>query len=444
MNWMNEYPRPQLRRNSFFSLNGVWKLNGSDINIPFPPQSKRSGYNGMIGDELDYERIFVLPEGFCFDGCRVVLHFGAVDQTAEVFINGKSVVTHEGGYLPFSADITDALKSGENLLSVHAVDTLSKDYPYGKQRKDRGGMWYTPVSGIWQSVWIEAVHEEYIKSIDILPDLSGITLTVHTSVNRCTADIPGAGAYEFAANIPFRIEIPAPKLWSPDDPHLYPMTITAGSDKVESYFALRTVEAGQINSIPCIFLNEKPIFMNGVLDQGYFEDGIYLPESPEGYKSDIINMKALGINLLRKHCKVEPESFYYLCDRLGMLVMQDMVNSGGYSFIPDTALPTVGFQWRPDFLRGKTRSKRHAFFTQHALDTQKHLYNHPCVVAYTIFNEGWDSSMRTDTTGFLKPQTLRACTMRPPAGLHSGKAILTAVMYTFATKCSGVKSSLFS
>ncbi|MBR6766458.1 MAG: glycoside hydrolase family 2 [Clostridia bacterium] len=386
---MNEYPRPQLKRNSFFCLNGKWTMNGSEITVPYPPQSELSGYKGDISDILEYRRAFVLPEGFLSDNRRGILHFGAVDQVAEVFVNEKKVACHEGGYLPFSADITDVLIDGENTLRVHVIDTLSHDYPYGKQRKDRGGMWYTPVSGIWQSVWMEAVPEEHIESLNILPDLMGITLTVKTSAEKCAVEIPGTGYFDLAPNKPVRIEIPEPHLWTPDDPYLYSMTVTADNDRVESYFALRTIETGNFRNHPCVLLNGKPIFLNGVLDQGYFADGIYLPHSPEAFKTDILNMKALGINLLRKHCKVEPEAFYRICDQMGILVMQDMVNSGGYSFIPDTALPTIGIQWRPDRFRRKKRGKRHAFFTRHALDTQKHLFNHPCVIAYTIFNEGW-------------------------------------------------------
>lgn len=389
MNWMNPYPRPQMRRDSFFCLNGKWLLNGSEITVPYPPQSGLSGFKGKLSDDMEYVRHFTLPDGFFFDGCRIILHFGAVDQIAEVFVNGKSTVYHEGGYLPFSADITEMIIEGENTLSVHAVDTLSQDYPYGKQRKDRGGMWYTPVSGIWQSVWMEAVPEKYIECIDILPDLTSVTMTVHTQAEHCTAKVPGCGIIELTPKKPTRIEIPDPHHWTPDDPYLYNFTVQAGIDHVESYFALRTIEIGTYHSRPCVLLNKKPIFLNGVLDQGYYPDGIYLPASEENYENDVRNMKSLGINLLRKHCKIEPEAFYHICDRMGMLVMQDMINSGGYSFIPDTALPTIGMQWRPDRFRRKPNGKRHAFFTQHALDTQKHLFNHPCIIAYTIFNEGW-------------------------------------------------------
>jgi len=378
MSWNTYYPRPQLRRDSFLSLNGEWELNDGIINVPFPPESRLSGYNGPIKKRLEYTRMFTLPEGFTKPGERVILHFGAVDQVAELFINNKWAPPHEGGYLPFSMDITDLLDEGENELFVRAIDPLSHEYPWGKQKKKRGGMWYTPVSGIWQSVWLESVPENHIESLKITPDLTGITICTDKA---CVVEIPGLEPVTIPADMPRRIDIPSPHLWTPDDPYLYNITLIAGSDVVKSYFALRTIEIKDRK----VLLNGKPIFMNGVLDQGYFEDGIYLPESPDGYEADILRMKELGINLLRKHIKIEPEAFYYACDRLGMLVMQDMVNCGGYNFILDTALPTIGLKRRPDSLR----IKKARFFTRHAQDTVDHLYNHPCIIAYTIFNEGW-------------------------------------------------------
>ena len=384
MDWQAYYPRPQMKRERFLSLNGLWQLNGQEICIPFPPESCLSGFCGEITEEMVYSRSFELPEGFLPENHRLHIYFGAVDQTAKVYLNDHLVVSHEGGYLPFSADITEALCPGENELRVEAADTLSRDYPYGKQKKKRGGMWYTPVSGIWQSVWLECVPEKPIESIRILPDLQGITLTVVSKCAWCDAEIDGK-TVRIACNEAVRIEIDQPRLWNTNDPHLYNLKLTTDMDCVYSYFALRTVEIEGNR----ILLNGKPIFLNGVLDQGYFPDGIYLPESPAEYEKDIRRMKALGFNLLRKHCKVEPEAFYDACDRLGMLVMQDMVNSGLYSFVFDTALPTVGFKRRNDRRFPKRGGQRRAFFTRHALDTQAHLYNHPCVIAYTIFNEGW-------------------------------------------------------
>jgi len=385
-NWNEYYPRPQLRRESFLSLNGTWELNGKAITLPFPPESKASGYAGEVNGEMCYRRFFHLPEGFWHKGHQVILHFGAVDQVCSVQVNGRIVMHHEGGYLPFEADITDWLNLGENEIVVNATDTLSHDYPYGKQRKDRGGMWYTPVSGIWQSVWLECVPEKYIEEICIMPDTKGIFLCVESPEESCTVSI-GGKQWEIATNCDVRLEIENPVCWSPENPHLYDMHITAGEDAVDSYFALRTVTIEEVDGVNRVCLNGKPIFMNGLLDQGYFVEGIYLPESPEGYAKDIENMQELGFNLLRKHIKIEPEIFYYECDRRGMLVMQDMVNAGDYHFFRDTVLPTARMQWWPDFRPGG--KKRKQFFEQHCRDTQKHLHNHPCVIAYTIFNEGW-------------------------------------------------------
>ena len=382
MSWMNEYPRPQLRRESYLCLNGEWTLDEQTVQVPYPPQSILSGFEGEVRDMLTYVKLFRMPEGFLPEGYRLMLHFGAVDQIADVFFNGRPVAHHEGGYLPFSADVTAYVKPGENELVVSVLDTLDHDYPYGKQRKKRGGMWYTPVSGIWQTVWMEAVPEKHVKRVRIEPDLTGVTLTVEANGDTVEVDIPGVLSRNIPANKAVRLEIPQPHLWTVEDPYLYSMTITVGDDRVESYFALRTVSIEENR----ILLNGVPVFLNGVLDQGYFQDGIYLPEEPEEYERDVLRMKALGFNLLRKHIKVEPETFYYACDRFGMLVLQDMVNSGPYSFLLDTALPTIGWLNRPLLPAGE---KRKAVFEKHCLDTQEHLFNHPCVVGYTIFNEGW-------------------------------------------------------
>ncbi|MBQ8202565.1 MAG: glycoside hydrolase family 2 [Clostridia bacterium] len=391
---MNHYPRPQLRRESFLPLQGPWTLNGQMINIPFPPQSAGSGFQGEAGDTLRYETTFELPEGFLPSGCRLRLHLGAVDQIADVFVNGKHLARHKGGYLPFHADVTEVLTPGENQLTVLAVDKLDHDYPYGKQSKQRGGMWYTPVSGIWQTVWLEAVPDKCIEGLRILPDLEGIELTVDSEAAHCDAVVTLDGTEIARASWAQtgksrRIDIPQEhrRSWTPDAPQLYDLTVHAGADTVHSYFALRTVDVhadGQGRQRIC--LNGEPVFLNGVLDQGYFTDGIYLPAEPEEYERDVLRMKALGFNMLRKHIKVEPEAFYYACDRLGMLVLQDMVNNGSYNFILDTALPTIGMKYTPHL---PVSRQRKVIFEQHARDTQAHLYNHPCVIGYTIFNEGW-------------------------------------------------------
>ena len=390
--WDRTYPRPQLRRDSFFPLGQGWTLNGRPIRVPWPPQAPLSGWTGEVGDVLRYKTAFTLPEDFAAPGFRVLLHFGAVDQVAEAWVNGKSVVRHEGGYLPFSADITAALLPGENRLEVKAVDTLSRDYPYGKQHKRPHGMWYTPVSGIWQTVWLEAVPERgAVSALRITPDLTGIDVEVEAGGAEFTVSVPlGEGRYVTARGVEgsVRLELPHPHLWSPEDPYLYELTAATETDRVESYFALRTVTTREISGRPRLCLNGKPVFLHGVLDQGYFEDGLFLPAEPEEYERDILRMKELGFNTLRKHVKIEPEAFYHACDRLGMLVLQDMVNSGGYGYLRDTVIPNFVSRRRSD-LGGGGSEKRKAFFERHCLDTVAHLQNHPCIVGWTIFNEGW-------------------------------------------------------
>ncbi len=387
----NSYPRPQMKRDSYCNLNGIWKMNGSDILVPYPPESKLAGFIGKMTDTMVYERRFTIPNNFTKE--RVLLHFGAVDQIATVWVNEKKVGTHKGGYLPFSFDITEyVVRNGDNSLKVEAVDTLSTDYPYGKQTNKPGGMWYTPVSGIWQSVWIENVPETYIEEIKLDVDLNSVQIKIKGNKEMETfkvsvADCTNENIVKEFNGCQGRVEFENPVNWTPENPHLYSMIIETDTDRVETYFALRIIEIKKFDGVNRVCLNGKPVFFHGVLDQGYFCDGIYLPENEEEYEKDILRMKELGYNMLRKHIKVEPEYFYYMCDKLGMLVMQDMVNTGKYSFVKDTALPTVGFKKKNDVVGKTTRAMDN--FKLHTKDTIEKLYNHPCIVAYTIFNEGW-------------------------------------------------------
>ncbi len=405
------YPRPQLKRKSYVNLNGIWDLNGQNIEIPFAPQCALSGFKGDVADKLIYKTTFEIPQDFTQE--RVILHFGAVDQIAEVYVNDVLIGKHEGGYLHFSFDITNEVKRKDvNQLRVEAIDTLSRKYPYGKQCKKRGGMWYTPISGIWQTVWLENVPASYIEEIKITPSMENVEISIVGEVKGFKAVVSSKGkkvtekSFETNTGV---IEIPNPVLWDVENPHLYDVKITAGEDEIESYFALRTVEIKKVDGINRVCLNNKPIFMHGLLDQGYFEDGIYLPEKEEEFENDILRMKELGFNMLRKHIKIEPEQFYYDCDRLGMLVLQDMVNNGGYAYIRDTVLPTFGFKKRND-CKGRYQNPEHKrIFEQHMKDTLHDLYNHPCIIGYTIFNEGWgqfesdrmyDIAKRIDSTRF--------------------------------------------
>ena len=388
-----EYPRPNMKRDSYMSLNGKWELcvkrkdktvYDGEILVPFPPESKMSGIERQFGykDTLKYKRTFTLPEEFIKD--RVILHFGAVDRYSKVFVNGSLVCENDGGYLPFDADITDALCEGENILCVEVTDNLDTDYPYGKQSKKRGGMWYTPISGIWQSVWLESVCVDYIHTLRITPKVNQVTIEVEGGCTEKTL-VLDEKTYEFKSNS-ITLEIENARLWTPDEPNIYEFEIISGKDRVSSYFALREVSIERRGEHSCICLNGKPVFLHGLLDQGYFSDGIYIPATPEGYKNDILKMKELGFNMLRKHIKVEPQLFYYYCDIYGMIVCQDMVNNGKYSFLVDTALPTVGIK---KGITHRATKKRREIFEGTAKQTAQSLYNHPSVCYYTIFNEGW-------------------------------------------------------
>lgn len=397
-----EYPRPQLVRENWQCLNGIWQLDGNPIRVPFVPESVLAGYQGAVNSTMTYCKEFDM-ECKQYTG-RILLHFGAVDQIAEVYLNGTLLGKHEGGYAPFCYEVTEYIREKDNHLEVKVTDELNKDYPYGKQCKERGGMWYTPTSGIWQSVWLEQVPQTYIESLRMTPDLNGVHVQVfdanqvnlsaeakimlHTG-EICTVSLGDGDNYIDLSKITTTSgETYIPQLWEPENPYLYRMTVRAGEDEVKTYFALRTVEIKEIGGAKRVCLNGKPIFMHGVLDQGYFCDGIFLPAEEKEYERDILRMKELGLNMLRKHIKIEPECFYYYCDLHGMLVMQDMVSNGYYSFMRDTALPTVGLLRRKDHGK-RMRKEQKRLFEEHMLETQRLLYNHPCIIAYTIFNEGW-------------------------------------------------------
>jgi hypothetical protein len=401
--WINEVRKdhinPQMARDKVMLLDGQWQCNGHSIQVPYPPEAELSGYEDRAqvlsedwDGKLNYSCTFVLPEDFTLP--VVLLHFGAVDQVCDVYVDDVLAGRHSGGYLAFSFNISELLQgwptNRRHSLRVEVTDTLSHAYPYGKQRKDRGGMWYTPVSGIWKSVWLENVPTEYVIEWKILPDLNGFDLKAVMNTGKSHA---------------LRLDIDDPHWWSPEDPYLYPMHVEIGEDAFDSYGALRTISIRKVEGIQRVCLNEQPVFLHGVLDQGYWPDGLYTPATPQCYDRDILAMKELGFNLLRKHCKVEPAYFYCACDRLGMLVCQDMVQSGGYHYWRDTVFPTLSFKKRNDthYPKGTAcrrepgsqwkdaynDSFRRKFFLNHCLDTMKELQNYPCVIMYTIFNEGW-------------------------------------------------------
>lgn len=427
------YPRPQLVRDRWLSLDGKWdfriKKDGSgdlpekaeQIIVPYCPESMLSGIGRRIAPEdlMIYERRFTVPESW--DGSRVLLNFGAVDQTAEVFVDGEPAGSHEGGYLPFSLDITDILRKSSvdndgksasaddsvkspsadgvrdgntHTIRVEARDSLDHKYPWGKQKADNGGMWYTPVSGIWQSVWLEPVPEKYISSLKISTGADWMEVWAY-GIEAGTIEILGDRydlIKEAATDVPcasIHVDFHWPHLWSPEDPFLYDFVIEGeGGDLVSSYFALRTLTIEEHEGVQRLCLNGSPYFFNGVLDQGYWSGGIYTPPSPQSFADDILAMKSLGFNTLRKHIKVEPELFYYECDRLGMAVFQDMVNNSDYSFLRDSALPTIGLKRKSD-RNSHSDPESRRIFTESMEATVRHLYNHPSICYWTIFNEGW-------------------------------------------------------
>ena len=391
----NEYPRPSLVRDSFLCLNGQWDFAFSreesvsdypeKILVPFPPESALSGIERQpeAGEHLHYRRKFVLPENMV--GKRTILHFGAVDTIVTVYLNGQQIACHEGGYLPFQIDVTKFLCDGENTLQLRVKDELDISFGYGKQTKKRGGMWYTPISGIWQTVWLEAVPERYIESLKITTDLNGVKISVSGGDTKKKITLKSGEIFEFEGE---SVEFSPKEIhhWSPEYPYLYSFVLESGEDKIESYFALREIKSEVVNGIPRLTLNGKPYLFNGLLDQGYYPDGIFLPATSDGYREDILRAKSCGFNMLRKHIKVEPEVFYNLCDRLGMVVFQDMINNSNYNFIYDTVLPTIGFKRLPD--RRRTKLEREIFESQ-MYATLDHLHFFPSILYYTIFNEGW-------------------------------------------------------
>ena len=390
------YPRPQMKRDSYINLNGSWDFSTNygepdgvtAITVPFCPESVLSGVGKHFpeGTWLCYSRKLTLPEGF--NRGRVLLHVGAVDQKTQVFVNKKEAYTHEGGYHSFTVDITEYLQE-ENELFIGCTDSLyNQEFPYGKQTMNRGGMWYTPVSGIWQTVWLESVPEIYIEKLNIENRGCSVTISTVPALNgKVTVKDLGEFILE---NGSVTITPEEPRLWSPEDPYLYAFTLECGEDRVESYFAVRSLEIRKVGKHPRLCLNGKPYFFHALLDQGYWPDGILTPVAPECYAKDILSMKELGFNTLRKHIKVEMEEFYYQCDRLGMIVFQDMINNSDYNFIRDTALPTVflSYQKRSDKTLHPDETHRRRFLeTAEAVVSQ--LKNHPCICYWTIFNEGW-------------------------------------------------------
>lgn len=409
---LSEYPRPMMRRKSYVNLNGYWDYRickemkrrppasyEGQILVPFSPESPLSGVNRRLGpkETLWYHRTFKNP---AVSGERVLIHFGAVDQMCVVYVNGHRAGCHKGGYLPFSVDATPYLGSGMNDLCVRVRDLSDQAWhAKGKQKIKKGGMFYTPQSGIWQTVWMEAVPHNYIREIKCtsLYDTGEVEITVFANVCKRVKIILEERVCEARTNEKVRIRLRARRSWTPWDPYLYRFEVRMGKDKVKSYFAMRcvTVEHDK-KGVPRICLNHEVLFQKGLLDQGYWPDGLYTAPSDEAMIFDIREAKRLGYNMLRKHCKIEPQRWYYHCDRLGILVWQDMVNGGetyhhwyvtyGATAMSIWHLPVTD---RVRRLLSRKRERGRREFEHEMRRTVRTLYGHPSIILWTLFNEGW-------------------------------------------------------
>ncbi len=422
---LTEYPRPQMRRNSYLNLNGRWEyaITDSDesprhwdgtILVPFSPESALSGVGRSLqpGQTLWYRREVIVPQGFIPADGRLLLHFGAVDQEAAVYWNGRLLGRHMGGYNAFTLDATDALGPRNSLVVRVHDDTDASFHSRGKQKTRRGGIWYTPQSGIWQTVWMEAVPRRYIEGLRIVPlfDQSAVEVMVRCSQPlQCEATVDGR-TVPFTSGEPARIPMPDFRAWSPEDPYLYDLSVTLGEDRVESYFGMRKMEVrADRGGVKRLFLNGEPYFQSGLLDQGYWPDGLYTAPSDEALIYDIQTAKAMGFNLLRKHIKVEPMRWYYHCDRLGMLVWQDMPSGGGKYRFSTITLPLVtGIHRRDNHYRAFARasSQGRGEYMDELEEMVGQLFNAPSVVLWVPFNEGWgqfDSTLVMERLRALDP-----------------------------------------
>jgi hypothetical protein len=407
-----EYPRPQMTRPDWLNLNGEWQLRQSAtndapqfnttlperVNVPFPVESALSGVMRAPGDNrnyLFYRRTFTVPAGW--SGRRVQLHFGAVDWQATVWVNGTQVGTHSGGYDAFTFDVTPQLVGGTNEVVVKVWDPSDTRQngslpPIGKQTKTPNGIFYTPSSGIWQTVWLEPTPASSISSVDLSPNLSDNTIRVrvltrgnvtgHTVLAEALSGgtVVGTATGGFAE---FAVPVPNARRWTPEDPFLYNLRVTlrnasgAAVDQTTHYFGMRQVGVGIVNGVPRPLLNGQFVFQTGTLDQGYWPDGVYTAPTDAALAFDLQKHKDLGFNMVRKHIKVEPQRWFYHADRLGLLVWQDIPSLTAQDVNADNA--------------------QQAQFEAEAREIVDEHRSSPAVVAYTVYNEGWGERALADT-----------------------------------------------
>lgn len=467
---LEEHPTPQFARAAYTTLNGQWKcafvegahqpddnleavvdaaaLPSADafsqtITVPFSPEAPLSGVERRLEptELLWYRRTFDAPE--LKNGARVLLHFQAVDYACSVRVNGRHVGAHAGGYTPFAFDITDNLNEQENELAVCVADPSEFGGQLrGKQRFDRGDIWYSAQSGIWQTVWLEVVPATSIASAVIEPDAKTGILAVGVRVSSASpsaeqtsskhavplskpafrlevldengAEIASAQAPVNDGAAAVAVHIPDVRLWSPGDPYLYQLILRCGSDTVASYCGFRTIEVREDGaSHKRVFLNDRPLFIKGVLDQAYWSDSLMTAPADEALVFDIEAMHEAGFNLMRKHIKIESERWYYHCDRLGMLVLQDMVNGG------DAEIKTWHWSYKPTLFKfswnhyrddkpshwenlGAASAKYQEEWTSTCRDTIQLLGNHPCIIGWSLFNEGWGQFCATQACELVR------------------------------------------